>query len=81
MITCSWCGRQFEPSPKAHQQAYCSKTCQRAAYSHRREERREERKNRINKLDKALDNARANGQSYAEYQKQRTIDLVRKGEL
>ena len=81
MRTCSWCGEPFEPLSKAHGQAYCTKKCQRDAYDYRRKKRREERRNKVNKLDAALDNARANGQSYAEYQKQRTIDLVRKGEL
>ena len=87
---CIKCGREFETM---HAKArYCSEECKADAQEIRDSQKNEERKRqraadkgmkKIEKgmLDKRLAEARRKGISYAELQKQKTLELIRKGEL
>lgn len=88
--TCKGCGKTFE----THKQnvRYCSAECREnghdVAISRVRAERIERNKAKkgmsgikTGKLDERLEEAREKGLSYAELQKQKTLEKIRKGEL
>lgn len=79
---CVICGKLFEANVATAK--YCSYDCRleasRRSWSARKE-RRKEARSKENKLDKALREAKAQGLTYAEYQKRRTLELSRKGKL
>lgn len=87
--TCPICYKIFQWSEQFRK--YCSKECQLEA--RRRQGREKNRRYELkkqgidplapkqSKLDEALENAKTQGLSYAEYQKQKTIAAIRKGEL
>ena len=88
MAKCKYCGREFVSKSKGTKpNAYCSAECQKDAESisaynasrwaqDRQYAREQMRKIDTGKLDKALDRCRADGISYAEYQKQRTLERI-----
>ena len=88
MAKCKYCGREFVSKSKGTKpMAYCSIECKKDAetvasriaskWAQDRQYAREQmRKVDTGKLDKALDECRANGISYAEYQKQRTLERI-----
>ena len=87
---CEWCGQPFETDLSGKR--YCSKACFDKKNEAERHELREQRskmrfaKKMMSKietgvLDKRLEQARKEGKTYAEIQKEITIDKIRKGEL
>lgn len=88
--TCKICQKKF--TPKAGNQKYCSKTCADIAYEtitkpryvnkskikYRLEKEKQKRKHT---LDDSLKEARERGISYAELQKERTLQEIREGKL
>lgn len=88
--TCRICGRTFESSKKNVR--YCSNECRERGHDATvniiRKERIERSKARRGmsgiqkgKLDERLEEARSKGISYADLQKQKTLEKIRKGEL
>lgn len=88
--TCPICYNLFEWSKQ--NRSYCSEECKTEAKIRTERQRHERAKQKehlkssfknitTGKLDEALENAAKQGLSYAEYQKQKTINMIRKGEL
>lgn len=80
---CAMCGKEFKKTHSTHR--YCSRKCVAKAQKIAkerfnkkvREEKEEKERRRVNR---AIDNADIR-KNYAEYQKQQTLELIRKGEL
>ena len=90
--TCMICGKKFIQGKYKKRMKYCSAECRREArLMHMREKDGRDRARRAadngmgdittGKLDERLAEARARGMSYAELQKEKTIQKVRRGEL
>lgn len=91
--TCVICGRQFTQEINTGQpKKYCSDECKRIGANKNsrriRAERIDKRKASkamkgviVGKLDERLAEARERGMSYAELQKEKTMQKVRRGEL
>ena len=87
---CAVCGKNFDAVPM--QRKYCCTECEqhakRKTHAESKKRRREQkmaeeraRKYRSGMLDARLKEASEAGMTYAELQKAKTIELVRKGEL
>ena len=85
---CKWCGQAFEP--EADGQRYCSPDCaDKGKYNARRDvdyirsqtafAKEQMAKIKTGVLDKTLEKARKEGKTYAEIQKERTLELSKKG--
>lgn len=87
---CRWCGKPFQPLIDS--QNYCSNECAKKGRENLWREqdiesskhlfaKREMSKIKTGVLDKRLKQAKAEGKTYAELQKEITLEKVRKGEL
>ena len=88
--TCKHCGRTFYSLAKNRK--YCCEKCVREAENKRKIRRNEERIDlrhaqkamkgvATGALDRRLEEARARGMTYAELQKEKTLELIRQGKL
>lgn len=86
---CKWCGMSFEPYAN---EKYCSMDCAERDYMYNYRERdiqqseqcfanREMSKINRGVLDQRLAKAKEEGKTYAELQKELTLEKIRKGEL
>lgn len=81
MKICKYCGAEFTPAKMAHIQCYCSLTCQRkASIARKAERRRKAREAKDSGLDKTLEKAKALGMTFADYQRQKTLQMIREQE-
>lgn len=85
---CVICGTKFTAGN--YNAMYCCDECRKIAIKRNDERRNEKRKairhmenaiGKDSKLDKRLEEAREKGLSYAELQKQKTLQMIAKGEL
>lgn len=90
--TCVICGKKFVQPTEIKRMKYCSDECRiHARAMHMRDKRRRDSDKRAAAksmknittgiLDERLAEARARGMSYSEYQQQKTIEMIRRGEL
>lgn len=89
---CTICGKRFIQSTSGQPKKYCSAECKRIGTNKNTRrvgaERIEQRKAKkgmsgvkVGVLDQRLAEARDRGMSYAELQKEKTLEKIRKGEL